>query len=291
MIDENISRLRKMRGMSQEELAVGLHVVRQTVSKWEQGKSVPDAEAVIRMAELLEVSVHEILGTGPEQDTERLAEELARANALLAEKAREERQRKLAGEKRGLILMLSIFALIAALVIQNAMASLVVVGLCTAAAVIILYRNLALLTSLTTDDGKLGVLKATTICNLIVFVVGILAAVLIGLDVIRLEDDGRGFAMALIVCVMVFSGIISPKLPFTRHTGLRLPWTVVDEDTWNVAHRTLGFTALPIAVLYVAGGLTIADFEGVTLCAVGAWVGVPAVISYVYYRRKMQGKI
>ena len=61
MIEDRIKRLRKNAGMSQEQLAVRLSVVRQTVSKWETGLSVPDAEIVIKMAELFHVSVNEIL--------------------------------------------------------------------------------------------------------------------------------------------------------------------------------------------------------------------------------------
>ena len=57
MFGENLKTLRKQKGFSQEELAARLHVVRQTVSKWEKGRSVPDADALIRLAEVLEVSV------------------------------------------------------------------------------------------------------------------------------------------------------------------------------------------------------------------------------------------
>ncbi len=39
MLDENIKQLRKAKGLSQEELAIKLNVVRQTVSKWENGVS------------------------------------------------------------------------------------------------------------------------------------------------------------------------------------------------------------------------------------------------------------
>ena len=44
MLQENIKVFRKERGLTQEELAIRLNVVRQTVSKWEKGLSVPDAE-------------------------------------------------------------------------------------------------------------------------------------------------------------------------------------------------------------------------------------------------------
>ena len=67
MINDNIKRYRKEKGYSQEEMAVKLHVVRQTVSKWENGRSVPDAEVLIRIAEILDVSVHDLLGIEMEQ--------------------------------------------------------------------------------------------------------------------------------------------------------------------------------------------------------------------------------
>lgn len=62
MLGDNIKALRKQKGYSQETLAEQLHVVRQTVSKWEKGLSVPDAELLQAMAELFEVSVSDLLG-------------------------------------------------------------------------------------------------------------------------------------------------------------------------------------------------------------------------------------
>ena len=97
--------------------------------------------------------------------------------------------------------------------------------------------------------------------------------------------------MLLIACVMIFAGIISPKLPFTRHTGLRLPWTVRDKETWNLAHKIVGYISLPVALLYVACSLTIENFEMVTLLAMLIWSGVPGGISYIYFWRKMHGKL
>ena len=47
MLNENIKNLRKSKGLSQEELAIKLNVIRQTVSKWENGLSVPDSDMLI----------------------------------------------------------------------------------------------------------------------------------------------------------------------------------------------------------------------------------------------------
>ena len=62
MLHENLRLKRKERGLSQEELASRLHVVRQTISKWEKGMSVPDSEQLIKIAVILETTVSELLG-------------------------------------------------------------------------------------------------------------------------------------------------------------------------------------------------------------------------------------
>ena len=62
MLNENIKRIRKSKGLSQEELAIKLNVVRQTVSKWENGLSAPDSDMLITLADELDTSVNVLLG-------------------------------------------------------------------------------------------------------------------------------------------------------------------------------------------------------------------------------------
>ncbi len=94
MFSENLKTLRKQKGFSQEELATRLHVVRQTISKWEKNLSVPDADTLIRLAEILEVSVSELLGTKIENENvaSDVAEQLSRINEQLAIKNRRSRR-------------------------------------------------------------------------------------------------------------------------------------------------------------------------------------------------------
>ncbi|UWD47551.1 helix-turn-helix domain-containing protein [Clostridioides difficile] len=62
MLNENIKAIRKSKGLSQAELAIKLNVVRQTISKWEQGLSVPDSDILISISEVLETPVSTLLG-------------------------------------------------------------------------------------------------------------------------------------------------------------------------------------------------------------------------------------
>ncbi len=94
MLAENLKALRKAKGLSQEELAARLHVVRQTVSKWEKGRSVPDADLLIRLAEELDATSAALLGpeVPPEAERGGTTEQLARIAEQLAVKNRRARR-------------------------------------------------------------------------------------------------------------------------------------------------------------------------------------------------------
>lgn len=107
MFADNLKTLRRARGLSQEELAGRLHVTRQTISKWENALSVPDAELLLRLAEELEVPVSRLLGGPVEEEPapDQVAAHLAELNRLLAERNRRSRRiwRVVAGVLIGLV--------------------------------------------------------------------------------------------------------------------------------------------------------------------------------------------
>ena len=118
MFSEKLKTLRKQNGFSQEELASKLHVVRQTISKWEKNLSVPDADTLIRLAEILEVSVSELLGSKIETEngnvTNDVAEQLSRINEQLAIKNR--RSRRI---WKAIAIILVVFFLISVFIIMS----------------------------------------------------------------------------------------------------------------------------------------------------------------------------
>ncbi len=99
MLKDNLKTLRKNKGLSQEELSVKLHVVRQTISKWEQGLSVPDAEMLINISELFETPVSEILGENIDKkeknDLKVISEKLEVINEQLSNYQKEKRKKRI----------------------------------------------------------------------------------------------------------------------------------------------------------------------------------------------------
>lgn len=90
MLSENMKVIRKEKGLSQEEFAARLHVVRQTISKWECGRSVPDSDMLISISEVLETPVSTLLGERVVEtqtdDLKALAEKLEMLNLQLAQR-------------------------------------------------------------------------------------------------------------------------------------------------------------------------------------------------------------
>ena len=120
MLHDSIRNFRKARGLTQEELAVRLNVVRQTVSKWEKGFSVPDADTLQKLADILEVSVSQLLGGDPEQSPQQrdeIAQQLARINEQLAVRnRRSKRLWRLLATFLGILLGLWLLSVIMAIV-------------------------------------------------------------------------------------------------------------------------------------------------------------------------------
>ncbi|MGM9590148.1 MAG: helix-turn-helix domain-containing protein [Faecousia sp.] len=96
MLNDNIKAIRKSKGLSQEELAVKLNVVRQTISKWEQGLSVPDSDMLISISEALETPVSTLLGETiiepKADDLKAISEKLEVINLQLAQRMNAKRR-------------------------------------------------------------------------------------------------------------------------------------------------------------------------------------------------------
>ncbi len=114
MLNENIRNLRKAKGISQEELAIKLNVVRQTVSKWEKGLSVPDSSMLVLLAEELDTSVSTLLGETIQEeclnkgDLKNISEKLEVINLQFAKQS----ERKIKTIRYSLILVCLIIAVV-----------------------------------------------------------------------------------------------------------------------------------------------------------------------------------
>ena len=200
---------------------------------------------------------------------------------------------------------LSLAALIVALIARNSTVATILVLVCVVASLAILYPNLAQLSNISEDNPKVKTLKGVTIFTVAYLGIVVLFATAAGKGVFDSFVSGMSetklitcskFLMALLLAVpMLFFGNLAPKIPFNRYTGLRLPWTVRDEDTWIVAHRVLGYISAPIAILLFTNVATNMPLDTYVkfwwLGAVILWIAIPGIISGVFYYKKWNGKL
>ena len=114
MLKDNLKQLRKSKGLTQEEMALKLNVVRQTISKWEKGLSVPDSEMLIEIANQFEVPVATLLGetvepSDPPDTIQSISERLTLINERLAKNA-ETKRKALKGVSIAGILLVLLYA-------------------------------------------------------------------------------------------------------------------------------------------------------------------------------------
>ncbi len=288
MIQDTIRDARKQAGMSQEELALQMHVVRQTVSKWERGLSVPDASMIPELSRILHVPVNRLLELDAQegQDPDMKAS-LETARAKLEEMDRERNRQKLITGKREHILFLAFLSLMIALGVRNEILSAAGISLCALGSLVILYRNLPLMTGASSASPALSAFRTVTIFSILLILLITAGIMATETGYLQLSVQQENLAVWLLITVlMVFCGWICPKLSWNRYVGLRLPWTVSDPQTWALAHRILGWISLPSAVFYTAAVMTLPDFGAVSATAVILWVAVPSVLSLVFWLRK-----
>lgn len=89
------------------------------------------------------------------------------------------------------------------------------------------------------------------------------------------------------IFIMTF-GNLSPKIPFNRYLGLRLPWTIRDEDTWKIAHKILGYLSFPIAISMFILTFYFSSKNIAPVCII-IWVILPSLYSLLFYYKKMKG--
>lgn len=187
---------------------------------------------------------------------------------------------------RGLIITLGIFTVIVALTVQNQVLSFLLVILLSLAAMVVLYKNMEIIIDMDHTSPRFSLLKNLSFAGLLYFILCAIAAILTMIGV--LPPAVNEFVAPVLICVfMIGFGNLTPKIPYNKFIGLRLPWTLLDEQTWVVAHRVLGYLSFPLSFIYIALIPYVDDLKLLTFCIfVVLWIGLSALISGLFFIRK-----
>lgn len=189
-----------------------------------------------------------------------------------------------------IISILSFAALAIGLVVRDTWVSFALIVACLLIALALLGGNISHLANIAEDNPKVKTIKFVTVFNAVCFL-GVVAIIILCITgTIQLTDSSETMiASAITSLVILVLGNLCPKLPYSRHTGLRLPWTLADESTWILAHRILGYTAIPFGISNIIAMFSFQApniREGFAIGTFLLWVAIPSVISAIYFYKK-----
>lgn len=141
---------------------------------------------------------------------------------------------------------------------------------------------------LSPDNPKVKTMRRLNRFSMVLVVIGFSIINWLPGTIMDSQTDGlTGTVIA--VMLMAVIGNVAPKIPFNRYMGLRLPWTIRDEDTWKVAHKLLGYITFPIVLILILGSL-LGDTQSFIQYSILAWIGIPGLYSGWFYYMRLSGK-
>lgn len=144
-----------------------------------------------------------------------------------------------------------------------------------------------IIVNLSETNPKIKTFKFLNIFTCFSFILVTIIALLSPDKQIIITEYNKTLVMGLTSLFMIIFGNLSPKIPLNRFLGLRLPWTIRDEETWRIAHRLTGYLSFPIAILM----FTMSFFFNPTLVGVLGiliWIIVPSMYSFKFYKNKFK---
>lgn len=188
---------------------------------------------------------------------------------------------------RVFFLLISVCILFLGLFVTKNNAILSIMGALILIALIVIDVKAPQITNLSEDNPKVKTIRVINRMSIVIMTVICLIIILSPKELDLLIEDNEIMVVGLISLFMMITGNLSPKIPFNRYLGLRLPWTIRDEDTWKIAHRIMGYISFPIAIFQFIL-VFYYPLETVMKFCILAWIIIPGVYSLWFYYRKFK---
>lgn len=188
-------------------------------------------------------------------------------------------------KKKYKLYFVSIIIMMIIIFLPNKYISLSVAFLFLMGVLIFFYKNISILIDTTYEtETNTRTLKNVIIFCIVMMFLTIIGAILVEKDMLT-EFTERMYANAIIIIIILWFGKMAEKVPFNGFIGLRLPWMLQDEQTWNFGHRLLGYCSIPLSVIYLAL-IPFIDNRILSNIIVALWIVIPGIGSYIFYKRK-----
>lgn len=190
---------------------------------------------------------------------------------------------------RIILLITSLLMLIVGFVVYEGRdVKILILGILAIISLVVLDRQAVNIVGLSENNPKVKTFRLLNMLTIFIAILCFMFASSSTNSQISITEDNKTLVIGLISIFIMFFGNLSPKIPFNRYLGLRLPWTIRDEETWKVAHRLVGYSSFPIAIIMFVMSFFI-DGNIVGITGVLTWVMIPSIYSYIFYYKKLKG--
>ncbi|MEG0331778.1 MAG: SdpI family protein [Clostridium sp.] len=186
---------------------------------------------------------------------------------------------------RILLLTLTILVLIVGMFFNKLTISSFIVTILALISLFVLDLKATRITQLSADNPKLKTFRLLNFVTVTTFILISIYMISTSSTEITITDSNKYIIIFLAALYIVFFGNLSAKIPFNRYLGLRVPWTVYDEETWNIAHKILSIISLPISILMITMSF-ILNGEIVFTFGILTWIIIPSLYSLFFYFKK-----
>ena len=187
---------------------------------------------------------------------------------------------------RSLFLVTSLLLLTLGFVIPNSNIVAAIIGSLAIISLVVFDIQAGKITKLSENNPKV---KTTRFLNRLTMFIVAICSIFTILSPIKNLFTPKTNELLLVGLVSVFImifGNLSHKIPFNRYLGLRLPWTIRDEDTWKVAHKILGYLSFPVAISLFTFSFFF-KIELVATISILTWILIPGIYSLLFYYKKI----
>jgi uncharacterized membrane protein len=183
-----------------------------------------------------------------------------------------------------ILVSVSLITLVGSLLFKSRVFSYISAGLLILCAIFILGRHIPDLTSLSADNPKVKTLRFINWFSVGFVILGLVISAIFEKQVLT-DLQENWVSLVLITLLMFVIGNYAPKIPFNRYIGLRLPWTVRDEETWILAHRILGYITFPLLVCFFVLNQFL-DSRTCIVLTLLTWILIPGFFSGLFFYKK-----
>lgn len=187
-----------------------------------------------------------------------------------------------------LFLITSLIILIGGFMVKESNLTISIIGAVVIFTLIIFDVNAPKIAKLSEGNVKIKTMRTLNRLTILIIIIGCIFSILSPIKSSLDPKTNEILLVGLCSIFIMFFGNLAPKIPFNKYMGLRLPWTVRDEDTWRVAHRILGYVSFPIGIVMFVLSFFFKS-ETIVVTGILTWIIIPSIYSLVFYYRKIKG--